>query len=141
MENSCKVKGHKEKYCERATQYRNRSKSKTRAKTHKKRCGRVVLAGSAEANVNAVRHYVTAEVNGHQMEFQLDTGSDITLLNVDEWKRMGSPKLKDTSLVVKDASGNRMKQYWRIWEFSTQVDLLGVLNAEEIQIQINDQAA
>ncbi|EYB86190.1 hypothetical protein Y032_0283g1304 [Ancylostoma ceylanicum] len=106
---SCKGKGHKEKYSEKATQYRNRSKSKTRAKPHKKRCGRVVLAGSAEATVNAVRHYLTVEVNGRQIEFQLDTGSDITLLNVDEWKRMGSPKLKGTSLVVKDASGNLMK--------------------------------
>ncbi|KAL6741571.1 hypothetical protein Aduo_014810 [Ancylostoma duodenale] len=71
--------------------------------------GRVVLASSAEANVNAVRYYVTAKVNEHQIESQLDTGSGITSLNVDEWKRLGSPKLKDTSLVVKDACGNQMK--------------------------------
>ncbi|EPB73584.1 zinc knuckle [Ancylostoma ceylanicum] len=51
---SCKGKGHKEKYCERATQYRNRSKSRTRAKPHKKRCGRVVLAASIEVDVKQV---------------------------------------------------------------------------------------
>ncbi|EYC04028.1 hypothetical protein Y032_0090g2374 [Ancylostoma ceylanicum] len=33
---TCKGKGHKEKYCKKAKQYRNRSKSKSRAKPHKK---------------------------------------------------------------------------------------------------------
>ncbi|EYC04029.1 hypothetical protein Y032_0090g2375 [Ancylostoma ceylanicum] len=32
-------------------------------------------------------------------------------MNVDGWERMGSPKFKDTSLVVKDANGNQMKVY------------------------------
>ncbi|VDL68913.1 unnamed protein product, partial [Nippostrongylus brasiliensis] len=106
--NSCKQNGHKEKYCVKATQYRNRSKSRTEKRHQKRHCKQIALAGSAEAGVNAIREYITAEVQGHQVEFQLDTGSDITMLNVDAWKRLGSPKLRNTSLIVKDASGNRM---------------------------------
>ncbi|EPB66938.1 hypothetical protein ANCCEY_13969 [Ancylostoma ceylanicum] len=50
-----------------------------------------------EDKSKAAQETLRTKVNGHQIEFQLDTGSDITLLNVDEWKLMGSPKLKGTS--------------------------------------------
>ncbi|KAK5964386.1 hypothetical protein GCK32_010053 [Trichostrongylus colubriformis] len=37
------------------------------------------------------------------------TGSDITLLDENVWKKMGSPQLEKTNVTVKNASGDRMK--------------------------------
>ncbi|PIO65310.1 hypothetical protein TELCIR_13028 [Teladorsagia circumcincta] len=58
--------------------------------------------------------YVNAVVNNCAVRFLLDTGSDITLLNEKTWKKMGSPTLEKTNVVVKNASGDRMKVYGKL---------------------------
>ncbi|EYC10725.1 hypothetical protein Y032_0054g2518 [Ancylostoma ceylanicum] len=59
--------------------------------------------------------YVEAKVNQHPVSFLLDIGSDITLLNGDVWRSMGSRKLENTSVVVKNASGSSMKIHGKLW--------------------------
>ncbi|VDL80195.1 unnamed protein product [Nippostrongylus brasiliensis] len=58
--------------------------------------------------------YMEAMVNNHKVEFLLDTGSDITLLNEKVWKQMGAPSLEKTNVMVRNASGNLMKIYGRL---------------------------
>ncbi|PIO54945.1 hypothetical protein TELCIR_23680 [Teladorsagia circumcincta] len=58
--------------------------------------------------------YVNTVVNNCAVRFLLDTGSDITLLNEKTWKKMGSPTLEKTNVVVKNASGDRMKVYGKL---------------------------
>ncbi|PIO75512.1 reverse transcriptase [Teladorsagia circumcincta] len=58
--------------------------------------------------------YIDALVNNYDVKFLLDTGSDITLLNEKTWKKMGSPVLERTNIVVKNASGEHMKIYGRL---------------------------
>ncbi|VDL77978.1 unnamed protein product [Nippostrongylus brasiliensis] len=58
--------------------------------------------------------YVEAVVNNHRVEFLLDTGSDITLLNDKIWRQMGAPKLERTNVVVKNASGSEMKIHGKL---------------------------
>ncbi|EGT45435.1 hypothetical protein CAEBREN_28903, partial [Caenorhabditis brenneri] len=62
-----------------------------------------------ESNVNSIRQYVTAEVSEVMVEFQLDTGSDITLIGKDDWVRMGKPELEKCPTKVKSASGNELQ--------------------------------
>ena len=62
------------------------------------------------AHVDRLRSYVDVHIGGKAVSLKLDTGSDITLLSVDDWKRIGSPDLKDcTSVVARTASGYSVK--------------------------------
>ena len=65
------------------------------------------------AVVNSVRSYVTIPVNGHDVQFQLDTGADVTLLNVKDWEAMGKPKLTEPKTLT-DASRNTMTNYGKL---------------------------
>ncbi|VDL83424.1 unnamed protein product [Nippostrongylus brasiliensis] len=121
----CKKTGHKEKYCEDArrgpdrrnnsTERRRNSRDRNR-KTNPgaKRHVQVIRIANAALDVNATRMYVEAVVNNHKVEFLLDTGSDITLMNEKVWKQMGAPSLEKTNVLVKNASGNLMKIYGRL---------------------------
>ncbi|KIH64218.1 hypothetical protein ANCDUO_05475 [Ancylostoma duodenale] len=116
----CKRTGHKEKFCDIASQKkvagngsegrrsrqnsdnnRNRGNKKTIRSSGKHVRG--VKIANATAEVNSTRMYVEARVNQHPVNFLLDTGSDITLLNEDVWRSMGAPKLENTNVVVKNA--------------------------------------
>ncbi|KIH67534.1 hypothetical protein ANCDUO_02136 [Ancylostoma duodenale] len=128
----CKKIGHKERFCELANRRRtagkgsegrrsrqnsdnsrNRGNKKTIRSSGKHVCG--VKIANATAEVNSTRMYVEAKVNQHPVSFLLDTGSDITLLNEDVWRSMGSPKLENTNVVVKNASGSSMKIHGKLW--------------------------
>lgn len=37
--------------------------------------------------------YVDARINGHPITFEVDSGSEYTLVNEDAWRKLGSPKL------------------------------------------------
>ncbi|KAK5972591.1 hypothetical protein GCK32_007695 [Trichostrongylus colubriformis] len=67
------------------------------------------MSFSNALEANCPRVYVNVLVNNYQVRFLLDTGSDITLLNEKTWKKMGSPALERTNIVVKNASGEYMK--------------------------------
>ncbi|VDL83597.1 unnamed protein product [Nippostrongylus brasiliensis] len=121
----CKKIGHKEKYCEDARRGTDRRSSSTerrrnsrdrirKTKTGAKRHVQVTRIANGALDVNATRMYVEAVVNNHKVEFLLDTGSDITLLNEKVWKQMGAPSLEKTNVLVKNASGNLMKIYGRL---------------------------
>ncbi|KAK5977459.1 Peptidase A2 domain-containing protein [Trichostrongylus colubriformis] len=58
--------------------------------------------------------YIEAVVNNQPDGFLLDTGLDVTLLNENVWKKMGSPQLEKTNVTVKNASGDRMKVRGRL---------------------------
>ncbi|VDO53234.1 unnamed protein product [Haemonchus placei] len=117
----CWTSGHREKFCEVAYQKGTAKRSRTSKRSHHRndkkkhskqdtkrhvRCSKI---SNASANVSTTRMYVEVVVNKHSVGFLLDTGSDITLLNEDVWKKMGFPKLEKTNITVKNASGDRMK--------------------------------
>ncbi|KIH59896.1 integrase core domain protein [Ancylostoma duodenale] len=129
---SLKKNSHKERFCEVANQGRTaRSgsegrRSRRNSDNNKNRVNRKTMQSSgkhvrgvkianATVEVNSTRMYVEARVNQHPVSFLLDTGSDITLLNEDVWKSMGAPKLENTSVVVKNASGSSMKIRGKLW--------------------------
>ncbi|EYC24344.1 hypothetical protein Y032_0014g2450 [Ancylostoma ceylanicum] len=125
----CKKTGHKERFCEVANRRKaadngsegRRSRQNSDNRRNKKTIRssgkhvRGVKIANATAEVNSTRMYVEARVNQHPVSFLLDTGSDITLLNEDVWRSMGSPKLENTSVVVKNASGSSMKIHGKLW--------------------------
>ncbi|EYB88489.1 hypothetical protein Y032_0246g39 [Ancylostoma ceylanicum] len=80
--------------------YQIRTKSQVRRALHH----RALQTRPARKDERSEANFGTTTRHSPCTKLRLDTGSDITLLNVDEWKRLGSPKLKDTSIVVKDAS-------------------------------------
>ncbi|KAK5968646.1 Peptidase A2 domain-containing protein [Trichostrongylus colubriformis] len=71
-----------------------------------------ILNAALEANCPCV--YVDALVNNYGVRFLLDTGSDITLLNEQTWKKMRSPVLERTSVVVKNAIGEHIKIHGKL---------------------------
>ncbi|KAK6049877.1 retroviral aspartyl protease [Cooperia oncophora] len=75
---------------------------------------RIVKIANAAVQANSSRVYIDAVVNNYSVKFLLDTGSDITLLNEKIWKKMGSPALEKTNIVVKNASGDTMKIYGKL---------------------------
>uniref|UniRef100_A0A8R1DPV5 Peptidase A2 domain-containing protein n=1 Tax=Caenorhabditis japonica TaxID=281687 RepID=A0A8R1DPV5_CAEJA len=49
------------------------------------------------------------EVNDQLIEFQLATGSDITLISRKDWMKFGEPELEKCPIKVKSAGGNEVK--------------------------------
>ncbi|KIH46976.1 hypothetical protein ANCDUO_22969 [Ancylostoma duodenale] len=111
----CKTTGRKERICEVASQRRTarngteRRRSRQNSDNSKNRGNKKTIR-SSEKHVKIAN--ATAEVN---QSFLLDTGSDITLLNEDVCRSMGAPKLENTSVVVKNASGTSMKIHGKLW--------------------------
>lgn len=48
-------------------------------------------------------------LNGVYVSLQLDTASDISVISVDTWKKLGKPPTRTPSVKAKAASGNLLK--------------------------------
>ncbi|GAB1600223.1 uncharacterized protein K02A2.6-like, partial [Argonauta hians] len=68
------------------------------------------------------RKFVETALNGHKVKFLLDTGSDLTVINEQAWKRIGSPVLRRTTKIARGVSGKKLNFKG---EFSCKVCLLG----------------
>ncbi|KAK6060618.1 hypothetical protein COOONC_01721 [Cooperia oncophora] len=124
----CRKVGHKERFCDTLRQKKTASRTEATQKTQhtkEKFSGnrnnrgprkqvRIVKIANAAVQANSSRVYIDAVVNNYSVKFLLDTGSDITLLNEKIWKKMGSPALEKTNIVVKNASGDTMKIYGKL---------------------------
>ncbi|KIH62547.1 reverse transcriptase [Ancylostoma duodenale] len=153
----CKRTGHKEKFCDIASQkkaagngsegrrsHQNSDNSRNRGNKRTIRSSgkhvRGVKIANATAEVNSTRMYVEAKVNQHPVSFLLDTGPDITLLNEDVWRSMGSPKLENTNVVVK-------KRQWKFYEDSWQnvknedMSYYMKMMVAEVKVDQNDDVA
>ncbi|EFO90739.1 hypothetical protein CRE_08209 [Caenorhabditis remanei] len=96
----CQRSGHMSSFC------------KAKKSSSYKKTQNVAIVGGAsseDAEVNSVRQYVSVDVNSESVEFQLDTGSDITLIGREDWTRIGKPDLEKCTSKVKSASGNELK--------------------------------
>ncbi|KAK5981553.1 Retroviral aspartyl protease [Trichostrongylus colubriformis] len=122
----CRKTGHKEKFCDILQQKKpgaqedatkkmrnSNSEGKKRRKAPRRQV-RTVQISSVAVEENCPRVYVDVLVNNYQVKFLLDTGSNITLLNEKTWKKMGSPALERTSIVVKNASGEHTKIHGKL---------------------------
>ncbi|XP_040063691.1 uncharacterized protein LOC120838024 [Ixodes scapularis] len=82
--NSCGKKGHIAKMCHSSDRNKQRGNRKRDVKT--------------VTNVFATRdrdgEFVTCLVQGIPVDLQVDTGSKLTLLNIDTWEKLGCPPLK-----------------------------------------------
>lgn len=62
-------------------------------------------------------------LNGVYVSLQLDTASDISVISVDTWKKLGKPPTRTPSVKAKAASGNLLKL---VSEFDGSVVINGI---------------
>lgn len=102
----CQKYGHKEVYCRKRDREHGRVRSRSRERRNVQQRRFTKNVHHVKTEVKNVRGFRKVIVNGHSVEFQLDTGSDITLLSVKEWKSMGEPKLSESDIIARNASGD-----------------------------------
>nr|XP_049466987.1 uncharacterized protein K02A2.6-like [Anopheles coluzzii] len=94
---TCSRTGHKEGYC---NTIRSRKPSKRPWKQRKTQL-RMVNVQSVQQR----RRFVSLTMNGTPVRMQLDTASDITVIDHTTWKLIGSPQLAAPSVIARTASG------------------------------------
>ena len=93
----CSRIGHKEGNCKTAA----RRTPNTRFTQHV----RTQMISVNVRNVQQRRKFVTVVINGTPIQLQLDTASDITMIDRKTWQHVGSPKLIPSPMITHTASG------------------------------------
>ena len=58
---------------------------------------------------NGKRKYVDMKVNDRNITCLLNIGSDISTIDETTWKKIGKPKLRNTSKIARGISGSKLK--------------------------------
>ena len=69
-----------------------------------------------------VRKYVTVKIGNKDVKMQLDSGSDLSIINFHTWKTIGKPEMMRTTKVARSVTGERIKFHG---EVVTNVTLRG----------------
>lgn len=93
----CNKMGHKEGYC-----FRPRNNNKQ----YKHNNSKVETNSIFTCNKisNSLRKYVTANINGVEVKLQLDTGSDITIVSEDTFKKLNINNLQELTQTARSAT-------------------------------------
>ncbi|MFH4984886.1 hypothetical protein AB6A40_011595, partial [Gnathostoma spinigerum] len=116
----CGNVGHKEGYCNCNRKRSKPSSRKQKPSLHSEGVCSVALTSDALQR----RRYITAHVDGRPIRFQVNSGSDITILSRASWKHIGSPPLASITAEALDASNNPIK-------FSGQFDCMLEVNGRQ----------
>lgn len=108
---SCGNKGHINTHC----------KSKRKKIKSKKDIVNIVLSHQ-EIEEGQKRKFVQVKINGKNVKLQLDTGSDISIINTATWIKIGRPLLKKTEKVARGISGRKLHFQG---EFSCNISFVG----------------
>lgn len=121
----CNRIGHKSSHCRMKQPEKGMSKGKYKV--------RMVLT-KKEIEEGQKRKFVQVKINGEKVQFQLDTGSDISIINETTWKRINKPRLTKTDKIARGVSGRRLKFSG---EFLCEVSFLGKTKKSKIYVLQN----
>lgn len=124
----CRKKGHLEKYCFSKQHNDRRQKSwnnNTNWGKDKQReiraiefesetsgdeydIGHINTDGISEENTKHARIYRNVKINGLEINFRQDSGSDVTIIDPETWRKLRKPPLKPSAHILKAANRGRM---------------------------------
>ena len=90
---NCDKFGHKGSQC------RNRKIIKNRVRHTK----------SEDESDKVVRKYITVKVLNKSVRFQLDSSSDLSIINLQTWRKLDWPVIKMTSKTTRTVTGDKIK--------------------------------
>ena len=88
---NCNQLGHKSSHC--------RKKSSSYVKTTK----------WDKHNENNIRKFVPVQILGKNLKLQLDSGSDLTIINLQSWRKIGRPTMLKTTKIARSVTGDKIK--------------------------------
>lgn len=128
----CNRYGHKEGYCAS-------SKKPAPHRQFKRKSQNITVeTKTVTVSVDVVRgrrRFVSVVLNGVFVRLQLDTASDISVISVDTWKRLGKPCVRPPSVKARAASGDKLKL---VSEFDCPVTVNGVTQVGTIFVVDRD---
>ena len=89
---NCEKVGHKSSYC--------------KSQNNK---NRVRQAISNQKYENNIRKYVLVKILNKEVKLQLDSGSDLTIINLHTWRKLNKPTMQKTSKTAKTVTGTKIK--------------------------------
>ena len=88
-----------DKFGHKGSQSRNRKIIKNRVRHTK----------SVDKSDKFVRKYITVKVLNKSARFQLDSGSDLSIINSQTWRKLNRPIIKMTSKTARTVTGDKIK--------------------------------
>lgn len=62
-----------------------------------------------ELDVKNIRKYVQVEILNKKVRLQLDSGSDLSTINLHTWKRLNKPTMLKTGKIARSVTGKKIK--------------------------------
>lgn len=118
----CKNKGHKKGFCSSAKKFLEQAAKKKQPSSPKV---------DWMAATKSARKYVRPIINGKSVSLKLDSGSDWTIIAIEDWKKLGSPKLTPPSTAAVCASGAQLKM---VGSFMATIQLKNTCGTGEVHV-------
>ena len=115
-----------DKFGHKGSQFRNRKIIKNRVRHTK----------SEDESDKVVRKYITVKVLNKSVRFQSDSGSDLTIINLQTWRKLNRPIIKMTNKTTRTVTGDKIKFEG---EIITPVSLNGITKKLKVFVLKNTE--